>query len=145
MKKIYQGPSGDKITLYWNSKAWLNQLVHIEFIKDFSKEIAEKKPGKKVLLISDNFSGHKIEYEQFSNVEVRFLRPNMTPYVQFLDQAFFSIVEEKFRKWRRNYLVEMEDDENVIPKWEVVRKIFFFFEQCISCKYSRPLATCQNN
>ena len=126
VKKVYQGASGDKIQLYRNNKAWLNQLVHTEFIKDFSKEIAEKKPGKKVLLILDNFSGHKIDYEQFSNVEVRFLRPNMTPYVQPLDQAFFSIVKEKFRKWRRHYLVDMEDDESVIPKWEVIRKIFYF-------------------
>ena len=129
VKKIYQTENGEKIPLYRNNKAWLTQMVHLDFIKDFSDEIAEKKPGKKVLLILDNFSGHKVDYDQFSNLEVRFLRPNMTPYIQPLDQAFFSIVKEKFRKWRREYLVDIEDEENdrqLISKWLVVKKIFHF-------------------
>ena len=112
-----------EIILYRNKNAWLNKRLHDDFIGDFCDKIAEKYPGKKCLLLLDNFSGHKISYGQYGNLEVRFFRPNMTPFIQPLDMAFFSIVKEKFKKWRRAWKTEFDSEP---AKWLVLKKIFYF-------------------
>lgn len=132
VKKVFD-VNRKKITLYRNNKAWLKHDIHTDFIKDFAAELEEKKPGKKCLLLLDNFAGHKISYDQYPNLEVRFFRANMTPFIQPLDQAFFSIVKEKFKKFRRAWLVEncpLDESDEIQkiepPKWLVIEKIFHF-------------------
>ena len=105
-----------EIILYKNKNAWLNQILHKDFITEFCDRLSSKFPGKKCLLFLDNFSGHKISYSQYGNLEVKYFRPNMTPYIQPLDMAFFSICKERFKKWRREWL----SDERNWPRGQVV-------------------------
>ena len=66
--------------------------------------------GAKALLILDNAGCHKIQFDQFKNITVEFLAPNMTGYLQPLDMGYFATLKKRVRSYRRNYLVRKENN-----------------------------------
>ena len=53
--------------------------------------------NRKVLVIVDNFSGHKIDAE-LSNMEMTFLKPNLTSRLQPADLLVISTLKKKIYK-----------------------------------------------
>ena len=60
--------------------------------------------GRKVLLLLDNFSGHDLGVnlvrgkQGLSNVRVKWLPPNTTPYWQPLDQGIITLFKLQYRR-----------------------------------------------
>jgi len=72
-------------------------------IQRFDGEIGRR--GAKALLILDNAGCHKINFDEFKNIKVEFLAPNMTGYMQPLDMGYFATLKKRIRSWRRTYLL----------------------------------------
>ena len=70
----------------------------------FQKKMANE--NKNVLLLLNNFQGHKISFETYPNVHELFLRPNVTGFLQPQDQTFYANVKAKYTKFRRSYCLE---------------------------------------
>ena len=64
--------------------------------------------NKKVLLLLDNYQGHKIDFSKYSNVTVVFIKPQMTGYVQPEDAGYYQTVKERFKAYLRNYEVRFD-------------------------------------
>lgn len=69
-----------KIEYAANSHAWMNGELFRQWLHRFDLRMH----GRKVLLLIDNASSHKVQYE-LNNVTVRYLPPNMTSRIQSLD------------------------------------------------------------
>ncbi len=66
-----------KIMYYSNKKAWMNTAVFNDWLQHFNL----KMHGRKVILLVDNASSHKVLYD-YKNVVVHYLPPNMTSAIQ---------------------------------------------------------------
>ena len=122
-RKTYISENGDIMLIYRNTKAWLTKAIHEDFMAYFSEKCYQKYGNEKVLLILDNFSGHKIDYSRFPNIDVQFLPPNLTGYMQPLDMGFFSTFKERFYKYRREF-IQKHQGKKEPPEWELHQKMF---------------------
>jgi len=62
-----------------NDKAWVTMVLFFEWPKWFSKRLRH---GRKLALILDNFSGHKVPIADVpSNIQITFLPLNTTSYL----------------------------------------------------------------
>ena len=77
----------------------MKKNVFEDVIHDFSDRMHAKYPGEKIALVMDNCSSHLIDFEQFENLEVIFLPPNTTAYLQPLDQGYFHTIKASIIRW----------------------------------------------
>lgn len=80
---------------YHNSNAWMTKRIFHTFIRRFDR--AMKARQRKVLLLLDNFNGHMIDYQP-TNVEILFLPPNTTSYLQPLDGGIIRAFKAHFKR-----------------------------------------------
>lgn len=52
--------------------------------------------GRHILLVIDNFSGHRISYEP-SNIQIELFEPNLTAFVQPLDAGIIRCFKAHYR------------------------------------------------
>ena len=68
-----------------NGKAWVTMNLFLEWLRWFSKRLHH---GRKVVLVLDNFSGHKVPTSDIpANIRIIFLPPNTTSHLQPCDQG----------------------------------------------------------
>ena len=60
--------------------------------------------NRNVLIIVDNFSGHKAE--EFSNIKMAFLRPNLTSTLQPADLLVISTIKKRYNKWYNEQILK---------------------------------------
>lgn len=65
--------------------------------------------NRKVLVIVDNFSGHKIDVE-LTNIEMVFLKPNLTSRLQPADLLVISTLKKRYKKW---YNLQILDEKEL--------------------------------
>src|SRR5258706_9651869 len=70
-----------------------------------------KKTNWKILLLLDNFSGHKWRKEKIMNIKVLFFNPNLTPFVQPADAGIICCLKAIFCKLILHHSLEHEDAE----------------------------------
>ena len=76
-----------------------------------------KVQGRKVLLLLDNFSGHKVRVQLVNrkqgllNVRIKWLPPNTTSHWQPLDQGVIASFKLQYRKQFVVYLIRQYDTE----------------------------------
>ncbi|XP_043529387.1 jerky protein homolog-like [Frieseomelitta varia] len=87
-----------------NKNAWMNTAVfqlwyHNEFKPRVRRRQLEENSGGKVLLIIDNFSGHKLSEKEMDDghFKIIFLPPNTSSLIQPMDQGIISKLKKKFR------------------------------------------------
>ena len=73
--------------------------------------------NRKVLLIVDNFSGHKIDAE-LPNIEMTFLKPNLTSRLQPADLLVISTLKKRYKKWYNLQIL----DEKELSHGQVISK-----------------------
>jgi hypothetical protein len=80
----------DSVQYYWNKTAWMQQLIWLDYLKKLNKLMCLRR--KKILLLVDNAPTHGKQHElpSFSNIEIYYLPPNTTPYLQPLDQGIIN-------------------------------------------------------
>jgi hypothetical protein len=92
--------------------------------------------NRHILLLLDNFSGHILEKEQFSNVNLKFLPPNTTSFLQPLDQGIINNFKLNYKHlFIRRYIHEIEEyQEAFIP--DVKQAILLSIQAIILIKAS---------
>ena len=76
-----------------NKTTWVTAKFFKEWIIELNQQFQHE--NRHVALMLDNFSGHSISYEP-TNIELIYLEPNLTPYVQPLDAGIIRCVKAHY-------------------------------------------------
>ncbi|KAL3677561.1 hypothetical protein R1sor_027509 [Riccia sorocarpa] len=86
----------ENLGVLWNSnsKAWMTIKLFESFLLDFEKRLKEA-GRRKVLLLVDNFNGHKIVSIQdgIQIIRIKFLPPNVTAVYQPMDAGIYELLK----------------------------------------------------
>ncbi|KAF0727427.1 hypothetical protein Ae201684_014539 [Aphanomyces euteiches] len=93
-----------------SKKGWMTSTLFREWLERFNSSMAVQ--DRKVLLLVDNASSHRA-IESLSNVEVRFLPPNTTAYLQPLDAGIIAALKKK---------IQRRKTKMVLSKFEKLRR-----------------------
>ena len=81
---------------FHNKKAWMTGEVFANALEELDARM--KQTNRKILLLLDNFSGHKWREEKITNIKVLFFSPNLTPFVQPADAGIIRCLKAIFRR-----------------------------------------------
>jgi hypothetical protein len=119
------------ITWRWNKKAWMTQIVMVDWLRWFDQQVK----GRKVLLLMDNFSSHIAAVNELEampqglgleNTEVVFLPPNTTSKLQPLDQGIIHAFKARYRRsWIRFMLEQYEHGFDPLQTMNILKAIQF--------------------
>jgi len=76
---------------FYNKKAWMTGEVFANALEELDARMNQM--NQKILLLLDNFSGHKWCEEKVTNIEVLFFSPNLTPFVQPADAGIICCLK----------------------------------------------------
>ena len=100
--RCFRGMTSTEHGLYYrsNKKACMNRIVFYEWLNNFN-EYVKIEPGRRVVLLIDNASGHgQIDVLPIlSNVVVLFLPRNTTSQLQPLDSGLIATVKTRYKKF----------------------------------------------
>lgn len=87
--------------------------IFTDYMVKWDKELRDQ--GKKILLLMDNASCHKIEGGvELQNIKLGFFHPNVTSRLQPLDQGIIANYKAYYKcrlaKYLRAYINELPDD-----------------------------------
>ena len=92
-----------KNTIYDSSKrAWMMDSIFKTWLNNLNKKM--KQEGRKILLLIDNCSAHKIDSE-YSNVEVMLLPKNTTGILQRLDRGIIQNFKLFFNRFKLTHII----------------------------------------
>ena len=110
-------------TIYRSSKtSWLTGEIFNEYCEILNAKLISE--SRKILIILDNFSGHKIGRK--SNIEFLFLQPNCTSIAQPLDMGIINSFKSKYNVYLNNFFVSMSLDEDMKYK-DSLKKVDFIY------------------
>ncbi|THV04621.1 DDE-domain-containing protein [Dendrothele bispora CBS 962.96] len=89
------GPNERVFYYRFNKTAWQTSELYEEHIKKL--DLYFERQGRKVILWSDNFSGHDITYKP-KNIRLERFEPNLTSFVQPLDQGIIRAFKAHFQR-----------------------------------------------
>ena len=81
---------------YYNKKAWMTGAIFRDWLVSWNMDLHNT--GRKIILLIDNFSGHKIDPEEIPNIQLRFFSPNMTSHVQPCDAGIIKTFKAIYRR-----------------------------------------------
>ncbi|KAG0426074.1 Tigger transposable element-derived protein 6, partial [Dictyocoela muelleri] len=93
----------ETFNLYYrsNKTSWLTSSLFYEYINNLNEKLF--KEGRKILLLLDNFSGHK--RENMTNIELMFFPPNCTSIIQPLDAIIINSFKFRFKTLMNNFQI----------------------------------------
>ncbi|XP_015790891.1 tigger transposable element-derived protein 6-like [Tetranychus urticae] len=74
--------------------AWMDRNIFTQWLKDLHDQLIIE--NKKVILLLDNFTGHKVEYDEFPLITFEFLPAGTTALTQPLDNGPNRLVKSKY-------------------------------------------------
>ena len=94
--RAFENKTGTQLGFYYrnNAKAWMTGDIYQEWLRQWDFELGAKR--RKVVLLQDNFSGHIIP-DGLQNIRVENLKPNLTAYVQPMDQGIIRCFKAHYR------------------------------------------------
>lgn len=112
-----------------NGTAWMTGVLFAEWLHWFDNKMA----GRKVLLLMDNFSGHKsgldLLQSPLQNVQYIWLPPNTTSRCQPLDQGIIKAFKAYYkRRWLQYMCTEYDDGKNPLQTINVLKAIRWSIE-----------------
>lgn len=97
------------------ANGWMTKSILMSWLKDWNDEL--KQQNRQIVLVMDNASSHgKIDdegLEQFKNIRIVYLPPNLTSLIQPLDSGIISLFKHKYRT---RMVDRMIDNEPVLTK-----------------------------
>lgn len=100
------------VPYYSQNKAWMTVSLWSMIMKEFDREMGKQK--RKVLLIVDNASCHKVNGLCLENVKIEFLPSNTTSVLQPLEQGVIHCFKFYFRKILiRKLILSTEKGESI--------------------------------
>ncbi|KAE8264820.1 hypothetical protein A4X09_0g6849 [Tilletia walkeri] len=110
-----------------NSKAWMTGHIFLQWLVWFDDQMEAK--GRKVLLLMDNFSGHKAELEgSLKATEIYFLPPNTTSKLQPMDAGIIRALKAYYRAYYNDLLLEQLEDGVSNPGKIGIRRAITFLK-----------------
>ena len=97
------------VTYEANDSAWLKKDLFERYMRNLNEKM--KTQNRKILILLDNFSGHKIG--DFENIRFHFFPPNTTSKIQPLDMGIIASFKSKYRRLLNNFIFDLilDDDE----------------------------------
>ncbi|XP_055904281.1 tigger transposable element-derived protein 6-like [Eupeodes corollae] len=101
------------VKYYANTKAWMTSNIWTMIMQDLDNTFKAKK--KKVLLIVDNASCHKLECDvNLGNIKIDFFPPNATSVMQPLDQGIIHCFKAHYRRCiTKKQLLHLDNGESL--------------------------------
>ena len=125
---------------FYNKKVWMMGEVFTNALEELDARM--KRMNQKILLLLDNFSGHKWCEENITNIKILFFSPNLVPFIQPVDAGIIHCLKAIFQKLILYQSLDCEDagDEDIfaINQLEV---IWLLEEAWMSVKQS-TIANC---
>jgi len=119
--RCFRGVKTLPVTYRSNSNAWMTSTLFQQWIESFNASLLKK--GKKVCLLLDNCSVHKIEDSALKCIELAYLLPNTTSSVQPLDQGIIKLFKHHYRRRMLQKIVLTIDSNEDITATEVARSL----------------------
>jgi len=114
-----------------NEKAWMTGLFFREWLLNLDREM--RSPGRHILLLLDNASSHKPGDIVCTNVQVEFLPPNTTAFLQPMDAGIIAAFK---RAYRRKQLLWVYDK---IKRGEKLKKNVYAVDQLQVMRWSKEI------
>ncbi|CCE26998.1 uncharacterized protein CPUR_00470 [Claviceps purpurea 20.1] len=114
-----------------NGKAWMTGWIFREYLQWFDDYIGQSKPGKEVLLLIDNFSGHVAAVEaldlaqsSLKHIKIEWLPSNIASKYQPLDQGIIKAYKSQYkRRWLYYMLDEYGAGRNPHETMDILKAI----------------------
>lgn len=90
-----------------NKKGWMTSDIFKNWIFKFDKEMGNQ--DRKIALILDNATSHTNISESLKNIELIFLYPNLTPYIQPMDQGIIKNFKSHYKSMLLKKTIECLD------------------------------------
>lgn len=97
----------------WNKKSWMTMSIFFDWLTRFDSYI-RRTPGRNVLLLLDNFSGHG-SHSSLPNLEcvqVLFLPPNTTSKLQPMDAGIIACLKRRYRSVQYSRALDLLEDNS---------------------------------
>ncbi|KAG0439906.1 Tigger transposable element-derived protein 6 [Dictyocoela muelleri] len=99
-----------------NKTSWLTAEIFNDYLISLNDKL--KNENRKILILVDNFSGHKVGKR--TNIELMFFPPNCTSIIQPLDLGIIHSFKSKFKSLLNNFQIynalSNDYDHNAIIK-----------------------------
>lgn len=94
--RAFQNKTGAQLGFNYrnNAKAWMTANLYQEWLRQWDHELGMRE--RKIVLLQDNFSGHSIP-DGLQNIRVANFKPNLTAYVQPMDQGIIRCFKAHYR------------------------------------------------
>ena len=130
-----------------NSNAWMTGQLFNIWLDKWNREL--KRQGKKILLLLDNFSGHKVTQE-LSQIKVVFFPPNTTSSLQPCDQGIIRTTKHFYRTALCKFILQKLEDSNVFSASDVTKTVTLldaiqFLNESWSKLSSASITNCWNH
>ncbi|CAE6455366.1 unnamed protein product [Rhizoctonia solani] len=80
---------------FWNQTAWMYQSIWETYLNDFNEDM--KAQDRHILLPVDNAPTHRHNAANYSNIQVEFLPPNLTSWIQPMDAGIIQCFKSHYR------------------------------------------------
>lgn len=80
---------------FFNKTAWMTMDIFATWLRSWNVTLQQR--DRQILLLLDNFSGHKIEGMKLSNIQLEFFAANLTAHVQPCDAGVIRAFKAYFR------------------------------------------------
>ncbi|THH15958.1 hypothetical protein EUX98_g9379 [Antrodiella citrinella] len=95
--RCFKGRTATSLGFYYrnNKTSWMTSEFFEEWIQKFDVDM--RLQNRRICLTVDNFSGHSISYTP-QNIKLEFFEPNLTSFVQPLDQGIIRCFKAIYRR-----------------------------------------------
>ena len=119
--RCFRGIKKLPVTYKSNKNSWMTATLFQEWLEWFNDRL--RKQRKKVCLLLDNCTAYKIENNGLQFIELVFLPPNTTSYIQPLDQGIFKNFKHYYHcRMLQKIVLTIDAGENCTAT-DVVRSI----------------------
>ena len=119
--RCFNGIKKLPVTYRCNSNSWMTAKLFQDWLRSFDSSL--EKQNKKICLLLDNCSAHKIDENELKYIELVYFPPNITSSNQPLDQGIIKNFKHNYRhRVLQKILISIDADENVTAA-EVSRSI----------------------
>ncbi|CAH1248602.1 TIGD6 [Branchiostoma lanceolatum] len=103
---------GQRVSLPWesNKKAWLTAAIFKEWVRKIDGEMGRRR--KKIVLLLDNCTAHPHNVP-IDNIRLVFLPPNITSFIQPLDQGIIRNFKARNRSQMMRRVISAIDNDNI--------------------------------
>ncbi|CCO32120.1 Tigger transposable element-derived protein 6 [Rhizoctonia solani AG-1 IB] len=98
---------------FWNQTAWMYQSIWETYLNDFNEDM--KAQDRHILLLVDNAPTHRHNAANYSNIQVEFLPPNLTSWIQPMDAGIIQCFKSHYRNRFTRLALDRDDSgfENI--------------------------------